>query len=153
MQKNLLFWWRWLVAASCGVLVFGLSMVILPGPTQIMFNYIYLSSPQGKSIFAENAAAFITFISAVLGAVMFAWSITFLYVLYGPFRRGEKEGWRTLAVSLTAWFVPDTAFSLWSGFWQNAILNIALLALFAVPLAATYKVFMLPWDRQNVSGR
>lgn len=153
MRKNLLFWRRWLVFASCGVLVFGLSMVVLPGPTQAMFNYIYLSSPQGKSIFAENAAGYIAFISAVLGAVMFAWSITFLFVLYGPFHRGEKEGWRTLAVSLTAWFIPDTAFSLWSGFWQNAVLNIALLALFAIPLAATYKVFMLPQDMQNVPDR
>ncbi len=141
MQKNLLFWWRWLVIATCAVLVFGLSMVILPGPTQKMFNYIYLSSPQGKSIFAEDAAAYITFISAVLGAVMFAWSTTFLYVLYGPFRRGEKEGWRTVAVSLVAWFIPDTTFSLWSGFWQNAILNTLLFALFAVPLVATYNMF------------
>ena len=141
MQKKLRFWWRWLVITTLGVLVFGLSMVILPGPTQTLFNYIYLSSPPGKPIFAENAAAYITFISAVLGAVMFAWSITFLYVLYGPFLRGEKEGWRILAVSLVAWFIPDTTFSLWSGFRQNAILNILLLTLFAIPLAATYSMF------------
>ncbi len=141
MRKNHLFWWRWLIITTCGVLAFGLSMVILPGPTQTMFNYLYLSSPQGKPVFAENAVAYISFISAVLGAVMFAWSITFLYVLYGPFRRGEKEGWRTLAVSLTAWFIPDTAFSLWSGFWQNAILNIILFTLFAIPLMATYNIF------------
>lgn len=141
MQKKLLFWWRWLVITTCGVLVFGLSMVIFPGPTQRVFNYVYLSSPAGRPLFSENAVAYITFISAVLGAVMFAWSITFLYVLYGPFRRGEKEGWRTLAVSLTAWFIPDTSFSLWSGFWQNAILNILLLSLFAVPLVATHSMF------------
>jgi hypothetical protein len=116
-------------------------MVIFPGPTQRVFNYVYLSSPAGRPLFSENAVAYITFISAVLGAVMFAWSITFLYVLYGPFRRGEKEGWRTLAVSLTAWFIPDTSFSLWSGFWQNAILNILLLSLFAVPLVATHSMF------------
>lgn len=141
MQKKLIFWWEWLIITTWGVLAFGLSMVILPGRTQKVFNYIYFSSPQGRPVFSENAVAYITFISAVLGAVMFAWSITFLYVLYGPFRRGEKEGWRTLTVSLIAWFIPDTAFSLWSGFWQNAILNILLLALFAVPLVATRNMF------------
>jgi hypothetical protein len=33
--------------------------------------------------------------------------------------------WRWLIVSLplVAWFIPDTAFSLWSGFRQNAVLN------------------------------
>ncbi len=46
-----------------------------------------------------------------------------------------------LAGLVTAWFTPDTAFSLWSGFWQNAVLNVAVATLFAVPLAATYRTF------------
>ena len=25
--------------------------------------------------------------------------------------------------TVAAWFIPDTTFSLWSGFWQNAVLN------------------------------
>ncbi len=153
MQKKLLFWRKWLIISTCGVLAFGLSMVILPGPTQAMFNYMYLSTPPGMPVFSENAAAYIAFISAVLGAVMFAWSITFLYVLNGPFRRGEKEGWRTLAVSLVAWFIPDTAFSLWSGFWQNAVLNVILATLFAIPLVATYSMFRGAPDRSLQPGR
>jgi hypothetical protein len=32
--------------------------------------------------------------------------------------------------------VPDTAFSLWSGYWQNAALNAAFVALFVPPLVA-----------------
>lgn len=44
MQKKLLFWRRWLVIVTCGVLVFGISMVIFPGTTQAVFNYVYLSS-------------------------------------------------------------------------------------------------------------
>jgi hypothetical protein len=32
-------------------------------------------------------------------------------------------------------------FSLWSGFWQNAVLNSVIAVLFAIPLAATYSVF------------
>ena len=46
-----------------------------------------------------------------------------------------------VAVSVGAWFVPDTACSLLSGFWQNGILNICFLVLFAIPLAATRRNF------------
>ena len=72
---------------------------------------------------------------------MFGWGVALLFVLLGPFRRGSREGWLTLTVSLLAWFVPDTAFSLWSGFWQNAALNAIFAVLFAVPLGATYHAF------------
>jgi hypothetical protein len=34
-------------------------------------------------------------------------------------------------VSLAAWLIPDTTLSLWSGFWQNAVLNVVLAILFA----------------------
>jgi hypothetical protein len=37
------------------------------------------------------------------------------------------------------WFVTDTVLSLATGFWQNAVLNVVLAVLFAVPLAATWR--------------
>ena len=46
-----------------------------------------------------------------------------------------------MVVSLLAWFVPDTALSLLSGFWQNAALNLVFAVLFALPLAATSGAF------------
>jgi hypothetical protein len=52
---------------------------------------------------------------------------------------GSRLGWRIVAFSAAAWFVPGTTFSLWSGFWQNAVLNAAFAVLFLVPLAATYR--------------
>lgn len=73
------------------------------------------------------------FISTVLGAVMIGWSVVLLFALFGPFRRGQLEGWRMVTVSLAAWFNPDTAFSLLSGFWQNAVLNCVMALLFTVP--------------------
>jgi hypothetical protein len=57
----------------------------------------------------------------------------------GPFAAGAGIGWRIIAVSVVAWFVPDTAYSLWFGFWQNAVLNLVFFVLFAVPLAATHR--------------
>lgn len=49
-----------------------------------------------------------------------------------------------IAASLLAWFLPDTGFSLWSGFWQNALFNLGFAVLFLVPLAATYSQFHPP---------
>ena len=126
---------------AIGVLVFGISMVLLPGPTQKLFNLLMFGSIEGNPTFGEAAVAYISFISAVLGAVMVGWGVVLLYILIGPFRRGEAEGWRMVTVSVVAWFIPDTGYSLWSGFWQNAVLNAVFAIAFAVPLVATYKEF------------
>ena len=80
-------------------------------------------------------------VHGVLGAVMCGWATALLFIVIGPFGRGSWEAWLTISVSLTAWFVTDTAFSLWTGFWRNAILNLVIATLFAVPLAATFRRF------------
>lgn len=69
---------------------------------------------------------------------MVGWGTALILVVQGPFAAGTALGWRVIAVSVAAWFVPDTAYSLWPGFWQNAVLNLVFLLLFAVRLAATY---------------
>lgn len=141
MGRGFRFWWGWLVALACAALVFGLAMVLLPETTQRLFDSLYLSSPEGSRMFGEAAVRYIKFVSAILGAVMSGWAAALLYALFVPFRRGQAEGWRLVAVALVVWFVPDTGYSLWSGFWQNAVLNTVALALFALPLAMTYRTF------------
>jgi hypothetical protein len=118
------------------VLVFGLTLVLLADPMQRALESLYYS-PRAASALDSDAAAYTAFMGAVLGAVMVGWAVLLLFVLHGPFRRMETAAWNMIAASLVAWFVPDTAFSLWSGFWQNAVLNTVMLAAFAVPLAAT----------------
>ena len=135
------FWWRWLIVATIGVMLVGISMVVAPAITRQLFGLLLFSSSESLSTFGAPAVAYITLVHGVLGAVMFGWGVALLFVLLGPFRRGSREGWLTLAVSVLAWFVPDTAFSLWSGFWQNAALNVVFAVLFAVPLGATYHAF------------
>jgi hypothetical protein len=39
-----------------------------------------------------------------------------------------------VAVSVLAWFVPDTVFSSYAGFWKNALLNLGFFGLFALGL-------------------
>ena len=137
-SQQFIFWWRWLIVVTFGVLLFGIGMVVAPAFTRHLFGLLLFSSSESLSTFGAPAVAYITLIHGVLGAVMFGWGVALLFVLLGPFRRGSRESWLTLTVSLLAWFVPDTMFSLWSGFWQNAALNAIFAVLFAVPLGATY---------------
>ena len=136
-----LFWWRWLIVTTVFVLVFSLAMVAIPVPVMRMFSLLYYSSPESIATFGAPAVAFIMLLQGVLGAVMFGWSAALLLVLLGSFRRGSREGWTIIAVSLAAWFIPDTTISLLSGFWQNAVFNLVFLVFFAIPLAATHRTF------------
>ena len=136
-----LLWFRWLVAVTIGLMVFGLGMVLAPGFTRKAFGLLIYASTDHIATFGAEAVAYISLVHAVLGAVMFGWGVALLFVVSGPFGRGSREAWQIVAVSVAAWFIPDTAFSLWSGFWENAVLNLVFVVLFAVPLAATYRVF------------
>src|SRR5438105_13300744 len=81
MSNKILFWWRWLVAVNIGVMLFGISMVLLPSTTQKLFNLLMFSSVEGNPAFGQPAVAYITFVSAILGATMFGWGVALLYVL------------------------------------------------------------------------
>jgi multisubunit Na+/H+ antiporter MnhC subunit len=136
-----LFWWRWLIVVTSGLMLFGITMFVAPELTRHLFGFLLFSSSARLDALGEPAVAYITLLHGVLGAVIFGWGVALLFVLVGPFRRGSKESWRIFVISLLAWFIPDTVFSLWSGFWQNAALNAVLAVLFAVPLAATHRLF------------
>ncbi len=135
------FWWRWLVAVTLGVQLFGISLIVAPEFARRFFGLLLYSSPERLATFGAPAVAYVTLVHGVLGAVMVGWGVALLFVLLGPFRQRSKQGWLALVVSLAAWFVPDTAISLWSDFWQNAALNLVFAVLFAIPLAATAGAF------------
>ncbi len=137
MSGKALFWWLWLVVVSAGLVVAGLVFVLAPGLTRRLFSLLVFASPETIGGFGNLPVRCIALAHGVLGAVMVGWGAVLLFLLSGPFRRGSREAWVTVAVSLAAWFVCDTALSLATGFWQNAVLNVVLAVLFAVPLAAT----------------
>lgn len=133
------FWLLWLQLVTIGIAVFGLALVLAPELSRRGFSLLIYFDAARISAFGPDAAAYIALVHAVLGSVMFAWGIALLLVVRGPFRRGERTGWLIIAASVAAWCIPDTAFSLWSGFWQNAVLNIVFAVLFGIPLVATYR--------------
>jgi len=139
MDRRFRLWTWWLVVVAVAAVLFGLAMVVLPGPMGRLFGGLYLSDPDGIATFGPRAADYIRFVSAVMGAVMAGWGAAILSVLALRFRAGNPDAWWLIAVSALVWFVADTAYSLQAGFWQNAVLNVGALVLFAIPLAATYR--------------
>jgi hypothetical protein len=142
VKERARFWQRWLIAVTLGVALFGLTLVIAPALGRQVFGLLIYRSPSGIAELGGSATPYISLVHGVLGAVMFGWAAALLLVVLGPFRRGAREGWTIIAVSVAAWFVPDTIFSLWTGFWPNAVLNLVFAALFAIPLAATRRSFL-----------
>jgi len=133
-------WVGWLNVISAGVSLFGLALVVAPEIARQGFSLLVYADTQRIASFGSEATRYIGLAHAVLGGIMFGWGIALILVVRGLFARGSRLGWNIIAASVVAWFVPDTAFSLWSGFWQNAALNLVFLVLFLVPLVATHGV-------------
>ncbi len=144
VDARTLFWWRWLLVAALATGLFGLSMVLLPETLQAFFNLLIFGTTWQPPEFGAAAGGYIGFVYGVLGAVLAGWALTIVLALFGPFRRGDKEGWLLIALPLALWFVVDTTWSLTTGYWQNAALNCVFALAYAVPLAATWKRFATP---------
>lgn len=128
------------MVAAAGVVLFGLLLVLQPALARQGFSLlVYASAHRIDSMGAEQVR-YVSLVHAVIGGVMTGWGAMLLYVTRMLLAVGHKVGWYAIALSLIAWFVPDTTYSLLSGFWQNAVLNTAFLALFAVPLWAVRRV-------------
>jgi hypothetical protein len=129
-------WIRWLTAVSVGVITFGLALVLAPGAARQGFSLLVYAAPTVIDAFGDEQIRYISLAHAVIGGVMVGWGVAMLYVVRSLLAKGWREGWYFLALSVAAWYVPDTAYSILSGFWQNAALNSVFLLLFFVPLWA-----------------
>jgi hypothetical protein len=132
------FWINWLSAVSGGVVAFGLTLVLAPAFTRQGFALLVYASPGRVDAFGLEPVRYISLAHAVLGGVMVGWGVTLFYVTRTLLAEGMRLGWNLVAVSVAAWFLPDTVYSLASGFWQNAVLNAVFLGLFGIPLWATW---------------
>jgi hypothetical protein len=135
------FWWRWLVFVSLGVMLFGLSMIVFPDLIKTLFDFVAFQTREVDDLFGAEAVHYLQFVYGVLGAVMAAWMIPLLFILFGAFRRGEREAWLAIALSISLWFLVDSAWSAYMGFWGNVVLNSGFFLLYFIPLAATFRSF------------
>lgn len=137
MPKPSPFWVNWLLAVSVGVALFGLFLVLAPDLTRRGFSILLYGNAAHITAFGAESARYIALAHAVLGAVLFGWGTALVLVVKGLLASGSVLGWRIVALSVSAWFIPDTAYSLWACYWQNVVLNLSFAVLFLLPLAAT----------------
>lgn len=130
------FWITWLLAVAAGVVAFGLLLVLVPFLARQGFSLLVYASPDRIDAFGQEPVRYISLAHAVIGGVMVGWGAALFYVTKTLLAGGSRIAWNLVALSVVAWFVPDTSYSLLSGYWQNALLNTFFLALFALPLWA-----------------
>jgi hypothetical protein len=128
------FWVNWLLSVAAGVVAFGLVLVLAPEFTRQGFSLLVYSSPGRIDAFGPESARYVSLVHAVIGGIMVGWGAVLFYITRSLVSKGSRLGWNLVALSVVAWFIPDTTYSLWSGFWQNAVLNTVFLCLFALPL-------------------
>jgi hypothetical protein len=132
-------WINWLTYTAEFTVLFGLFMVLAPGLTQQAFGLLVFQNPAQISTFDSQATAYIELAHAVMGSVMVGWGALIFMLVRKLNVDDAKETCRMIAISVLLWYVPDTAFSLYSGFWQNAVMNTGFAVLYAVPLLALRK--------------
>ena len=131
-----MFWLGFLRVVTVGVVLFGLLLVVAPSLAREGFSLLVYGSGSKIGEFGSEASDYIGLSHAVMGSVMVGWGTALLLVLRGePTSHLPGKLW-IFIVSLAAWYIPDTTFSLISGFWQNAVLNTVFAVLFAIPLTA-----------------
>jgi hypothetical protein len=140
-EEKLRLWSSWLLVVVIGVICFGLFLVLLPDLSSQGFSWLIYGSFDRISQFTPEATHYITLVHAVFGSVLIGWGITILYIIQRFYRKGNKNSWGIIAISILAWFIPDTVFSIVSGFTPNVLLNLVFLILFFIPLGATLSYF------------
>jgi hypothetical protein len=123
-----------LAAVLAGTGLFGAVLMLAPGLTRQGFSLLMFNNAHHINSFAPDAVAYISLVHGVLGAVMVGWAVALLGVLGWLWAQAPRAAWRVVALSLGAWFVVDTTFSLAVGAWQNALLNVTFGALYLLGL-------------------
>jgi hypothetical protein len=131
------FWWSWLVVLTSGLILFGLSLVLLPGPTQALSYSLLFGSAVPPAEFSAEAVAYVRFVYGIMGAVIAGWGVLLLALVAGPLRRGEPSAWLAVYGSVAVWFVIDSTLSIVAGRSANLVPNVGFLVPYLAPLVAT----------------
>jgi len=137
-----IFWFRWLQILTIVMILFGAMMLVTPDVTLGLFSMIFYGEPGGfQARYPAEAIEYMRFIHGDLGSTIVGWGVTAYLALNGPFRRVDSGGWIMLVTPLVVWFVTGAGYSIYAGFWRNAVFNTLFLVLYSIPLLATRKCF------------
>lgn len=128
-------WQNWLSAWAILVTVFGLvlaggAFAATDAITTMLFTLF--GHPLPADLDSHHRFAI-----GLMGAVTMGWGLTYLgafKALYALEPATAAPIWRYLLFAGLAWYVIDSAISLATGFWMNAVSNTVLIVLFLIPL-------------------
>lgn len=129
-------WLTWIVVWCWGVMAFGALLVTgaipgLDGAARALF-VLFSGDPATADVFDHPAVRFGV---GIQGALTIGWGLTMLALVQTP-SVGARE-WRMLSLALMAWYVIDSAISVSTGFWLNAVSNTVLIVAFLIPVLAS----------------
>ena len=131
------FWRTWLNAWAWVVIVFGL---VLAG------GGLDATDTAAEAAFAIVGGGaplewtpHLRFSVALMGAVTMGWGVRYLALFMAAHRLGVDAApvWRLATIGMVAWFVIDSALSVATGFWMNAVSNTGLAIGYLVPVLAS----------------
>jgi len=131
------FWRTWLNAWAWVVIVFG---VVLAGggldATDTVAEAAFAIVGGGAPL---EWTPHLRFSVALMGAVTMGWGVTYLALFMAAHRLGADAApvWRLAMIGMVAWFVIDSALSVATGFWMNAVSNTGLAIGYLVPVLAS----------------
>ena len=88
----------------------------------------------GLAVLPVNRSVLLSWESAIYGAIMMGWGTTLFLVGRIAFRRNDGELMLAMLYGLVFWLVMEAVFSAYLGVFFNVGVDMAVLALFVVPL-------------------
>ncbi|MEM9204026.1 MAG: hypothetical protein AAGC53_20490 [Actinomycetota bacterium] len=127
---------RGLKLAAATMVITGIFFAIASTATtdagvRTLLDFVFFRLGDGPSELSDSHHL----VNAILGGVMVGWGVMIWYLADRLLPLAPREVARLLFVGLVVWFVVDSAGSIASGGWLNAVpLNVGFLGLFLVPL-------------------
>lgn len=133
------FWQRWLQV------VFGLFIVF--GVVFAFFGTSSFLSPMTGPIFAAfwpsgppspETLRFAQFTFGIMGALTVGLGVFGWFITRFALAKGIKWAWVALFEGVVLWFLVDSAMSIYTGAWVNAVFNGGFFLMAMIPLAALW---------------
>jgi hypothetical protein len=125
-------WAKITIACATATTVFGLSMMMWPRLGIGYFNMLFFGSPRYPVSMGPAASAYLDFVYGVLGAVIIGWMSILIALCLRSL--ADRSSVAPALPAIAIWLVIDSAFSVVSGFWQNAASNLLFAAMLAIPI-------------------
>ena len=113
----------------------GLMMILgFKGPFMPAVNAFldFAHQPYDGQTAVSGQAGFL--LNAILGGILIGFGTMIWMVAEHVFRGSPGLGRKIILTALLAWFFTDSLGSVLAGAWFNAVINLAILVLFLIPL-------------------